>query len=150
MLQQQSLKRAIERRQDDGRTKTQNVSDLLLPSHLPLLPFSKTLRKTLIPSILKLSALHLLYWSGLLNCQYSIFWLFLAVSGVWFTEAGHDVGLRYTSSQWYAWNCCDVCLCGFCKATIFWLTRVQQRNSTPAFLCLINICSEDSNNSTTC
>ena len=34
--------------------------DLFLPSHLPLLPFSKTLRQTLIPSILKLTALHLL------------------------------------------------------------------------------------------
>jgi len=32
--------------------------DLFLPSHLPLLPFSKTLRKTLIPSILKVSVLH--------------------------------------------------------------------------------------------
>ena len=45
-------------------------SDLLLPSHLPLLPFSKTLHQTLIPSILKLSALHLLF---LLNFQYSDF-----------------------------------------------------------------------------
>ena len=33
-------------------------SDLFLPSPLPLLPFSNTLRQTLIPSLLKLSVLH--------------------------------------------------------------------------------------------
>ena len=105
-------------------------SDLLLPSHLPLLPFSKTVRQTLTPSILKLSALHLLGFKRSIFFGLSIIFCGLSiisrVSGVWFTEAGNDVGLRYTFSQWYAWNCCGICLGVFCKATLFCLTRVRK------------------------
>ena len=70
-----------------------------------------------------------LYSLFIFFCSSVLLWLCVAAARVWFAEAGHDVGLRYTFSQWYAWNCCDVCLGVFCR-TIYYELRACNEGAT--------------------